>query len=106
MKVGRLREIITIRQKTDIIAESGKVTQNWSFFAQVFAEVRTMSGKEFLAQEKVKAQVSHIVTIRWLDGISEKMNILWGTRVLNIVHIGEDRDHARMMQLVCMEAKS
>lgn len=104
---GRKREIISIQQANRVTAESGQVEITYSDFATgLFAEVKTISGREFFGHEKFNAQVSHLVTINWRDGIKEEMRVAWETRYLNIEYISEDRTHKREMYLYCMEEKS
>jgi len=106
MQAGKLRESVTIQQKTDVVSDSGEAVATWSTYAAAFADIRTPSGREFFGQDKFNATVSHIVTVRWVTGIKPEMRVLWGSRILNIIYINEDRQHAKMMQLNCMEAKS
>jgi SPP1 family predicted phage head-tail adaptor len=105
MQSGKLRESITIQQKTDVISDSGEAVATWTTYASMFADIRTPSGREFFGQDKFNATVSHVVTVRWNAGITPAMRVLWGSRVLNIIYISEDRQHAKMMQLNCMEAR-
>jgi SPP1 family predicted phage head-tail adaptor len=106
MQGGKLRTKITVQEKTDTISDSGQAVSTFSTFRDIYADIRTPSGREFFGQDKFNATVSHVVTIRWLEGIKPEMRILWGTRILNIIYINEDRQHARMMQLNCMEARN
>lgn len=104
---GRKREIIRIQNPSRVTTESGQVTNTFSDFATgVFAEIKTLSGREFFGHEKFNAQVSHLVTVNWREGVTEEMRVIWGTRNLNIEYISEDRTHKREMYLYCMEDKS
>jgi SPP1 family predicted phage head-tail adaptor len=105
MQSGKLRESITIQQKTDVVSDSGEVVATWTTYASAFADIRTPSGREFFGQDKFNATASHVVTVRWNAGITPAMRVLWGSRILNIIYINEDRQHANMMQLNCMEAR-
>ena len=106
MTSGKLRERVTIQQATEATAESGQTSETWSTYVYAYADVRTTSGKEFFAEDKYNSHVTHTVMLRWRDGITEKMRVLWGTRILNIIYVGEDRTHERSMILNCVEVKS
>lgn len=106
MTHGKLRERVTIQQSTDVIAESGQVEKTWSAYALEYAEIKTPTGRDFFASDKFNANVSHVVRIHWNSGVTEKMRVLWGTRILNIVFISEDQQHARWMWLNCLEEKA
>ena len=107
MQSGKLREVITIQQKSETLTDSRQVEISWVTFASgVYAGIETVSGKEFYAESKYNAQISHVVRIRYSAGVKPEMRVLWGSRVLNIAHIGEDRKHANMMVLNCMEDRN
>lgn len=103
MNAGRLRHSITIQRETSTVGESGATTKAWTTFATPFADVRTPSGKEHFAQDKFNSQVSHVVTIRWIEGVLPSMRILWGAKTLNIVYISEDRTNSRTLYINCVE---
>ena len=106
MEAGKLRHIIRIQQANYATSESGQTQTTYSDFATgVFAEIKTISGHEQMKAGKLDAQVTHMVTIRWRDGVFENMRILWGIRELNIVYISEDDTHKREMYLYCKESK-
>lgn len=103
MNSGRLRNQITIQQATITTGASGVSEKAWTTFASAFADIRTPTGKEYFAQDKFNAQVSHVVTIRWIDGITAGMRVLWGAKTLNIEYVSEDRKNCRALYLHCKE---
>ena len=111
MQGGRLREYITIQQKTETIEASGDVTFTWSTLSICFAEVKTLSGKEMIEHGKVSANISHRVYIRSFDatGILPEMRIVWTdrsiVRYLDIYYINEDRKHDRYFEVLCQEGR-
>ena len=104
MNTGRLRNAITIQQSIVATGSSGASTKTWTVFATVFADIRTPTGKEYFGQDKFNSQVSHVVTIRWIEGVTPSMRIIWGSRTLNIEYVSEDRTNRRMLYLDCKEA--
>lgn len=105
MTSGKLRERVEIQQATDAVSASGQVVKTWSTYAFEYAEVKTPTGREFFGMDKFNAQVSHVVRIHWNSGVTEKMRVVWGTRILNIAVISEDNTHGRWMWLNCLEEK-
>ena len=105
MQSGKLRFRVTIQQGNETTDGEGEQVQSWTAFKQRWADIRTITGKEYYTHDTTKVQAAQRVFIRWTDGVTESMRILWGTRILNIVHIGEDRTHERMMILSCEETK-
>jgi SPP1 family predicted phage head-tail adaptor len=106
MNAGALRHSVIVQFATDTVKESGQTEKTWSQYANRFAEILTPSGEKFFGMDKFNAKVTHVVRIRWLDGITEKMRVMWGVRILNIVFISEDKDHGRWMWLNCLEEKA
>jgi len=106
MTCGKRRHRIEIQTATETSPESGQVSRTWGFFAYRYASVKTATGREFFGHDKLNAQVDHVVNVRWCDGVTGKMRVLWGTRVLNIVHVSEDDKHKNEMWLYCKEKKS
>lgn len=101
MKVGRLRNRVTVQSSTDTVNDCGELVQTWATFEEVYAEVRSVSGREYLQTDKVRAEVSHVITIRYLAGLLPNMRIVHGTKTFEIVAILPDRTDARMMQIMC-----
>ena len=106
MQSGRLREIINIQQKNTVVSEAGEQVITWTDFkSSVRAEILTPTGREFFGHDKLNSHVSHVVKTRWIDGVLSEMRILWGTRILNIEYVSEDRTHAREMWIYCKEVR-
>jgi len=105
MKTGRLRHRIVIQSYTPAIAGDGSNTRNFSEFATVFAWVRPVSANEILKNnsDKIQQEISHVVTIRFLDGVLGKMRVIWETKTLEITGVVPDRTNEKMIQLTCRE---
>jgi len=103
ISAGRKRERIEVQQKTATVSESGETVYTWSFYCYRWAEVRTPTGKEIYAHSKMNAQLSHVVTTHWIEGLKMDMRILWGMRILNIGQLAEDRKHNEEMVVGCSE---
>jgi len=107
MQSGKLRYLLIIQENTRTKTTSGQAGKTWVEFAQVRGDVRTLSGREFNAHDKVNAELTHNVICRWVTGVYPEMRVKWNDgrtdRYLNIVFAGEDRKHAHMMILKCKE---
>ena len=103
MKVGYLRDRVKIEKYSEQINSYGENIPVWSLFAEVFAEVRTVTGREFLQADKVSADVSHVIIIRYLADVIPAMRIVWNDRIFNISGVIADRTNAKMIQLYVTE---
>lgn len=105
MRSGRLRHYITIQSLAPVQdATTGNVTDTWTLFAAVRAEVRPATVREFIAAGAEQAKITVIITIRYLEGIKPSMRILFGEHVYNIENALPDPKSGReYMNLPCSD---
>jgi SPP1 family predicted phage head-tail adaptor len=88
---GDLRERVTIRRQINTKnPETGGLTREWSTIATVWAEVKSLNGREALIGDVLQGVASFQVRIRHRADILAADQLLWGDRELN-VHSAEDR---------------
>ena len=94
IRSGNLHKKITIQQVTEGRTESGAVTETWSTFAEPFASVEPVSGREYFAAQQVQAENTVKFRIRYQRGINPKMRILYNDNVYDIQSIinGSERN--------------
>lgn len=106
MESGRLRDRLTIQHYTTSIASNGETVKDWSTFATVFASIRPLSGREYFASsQKVQAELSHEITIRYLEGITSKMRGTDGARTFEFVSVLPDRTNSKFIKIFANEIK-
>lgn len=86
---GRLRERVTIQQATEKRNAIGETVQSWATFAERWASVEGLSSREVLLQGQQKTETSHRVRLRYVDGFTGTMRLLWRGRVLEIASLLE-----------------
>lgn len=92
MRAGALKHRITIQQSIAGQDGYGEPVKSWSDVAAVWADVRDMTGREFLAAQAVQAGVTTKITIRYRPGVTAAMRVLHGADVYNIQAVlGTDR---------------
>ena len=85
MRAGALRHQITIQQPTVTQDANGDATTVWTDYAVgVPAAWLSGPGREYLASESIRAEVSGRLTVRRIDGVTSKMRVLWDGAVWNI----------------------
>lgn len=84
MRIGPMRERITLQREVDTADGAGGSTIGWADIATVYARVQPASGRERLASQQLQNSITHRVTIRSRGDISCATRILWGDRPLNI----------------------
>jgi len=90
MNVGRMRHRIEIQQDTGSQDSTGQVIPDWDTFAERWALVEVQSGSEPIVGEQVQASRQYKITLRYLDGVTSDMRILWNDRTLEITSVVED----------------
>ena len=74
---GKLRQVITYRQKTQTVDDYGGPVETWADFATVRASVAPLIGKDMLnsmaAQSTAEMRINH----RYLAGVTSAMRIVW-----------------------------
>ena len=99
---GRLRERVTIQSATETRNAMGETTQTWGTFAERWASVQGISAREFLLSGQQQTEISHRVRLRYVDGLTSTMRILWRGRVLEIASALEHNNRSEH-ELLCTE---
>lgn len=106
MQAGKLRHKLVIQSRTEAPDSIGHMVSTWSEFATVYGSVEPLIGREYLAAQQVQSEVSHKLRIRWLNGATTKMRVLFGSRVFDINSVLNVEERGREMLLMCKEAVS
>ena len=71
--------------------------------ATVWAAIEPLKGSERLRAEQLENPVTHRVSIRHRAGVTPKMRIKFGTRILNIRAVIDPEERNRSLELLCEE---
>ena len=95
----KLNKRITLRSLVAGQDANGEPTATLTDFATVWAEVKDVSGKEFLAAEATQNTVTTKMTIRHLAGVLPSMVVIYNTVQYKIQSVlGQDN---RTLLLMC-----
>ena len=84
MRIGELRERVTIQQKSATQDDFGAEVITWVDLATVWAKIEALTGREFITQGRAEASVTHKVTIRLREDVTPEMRLMWESQVLSI----------------------
>ncbi len=104
MRAGPLRCRITIEAPVETQGSDGAILTMWDTFTTAWASIEPLIGKEYFAQQREQATVSHKIRMRYQPGITHKMRIAWGTRVYEIESVLNVGERNREIVLMCSEA--
>jgi SPP1 family predicted phage head-tail adaptor len=83
---GKLRHKVTIEQKLVTDTNSyGEPVTTWSTYAAVWASIEPIQAREFTQYQAVNSDITHVIVVRHLFGVTPAMRIKYGTRVFEIL---------------------
>jgi len=93
LPAGKMWTRVTIQQPSPTANEVGEPVLTWSTFATVWADVQPLSARETERYAEAIGFMSHKVRIRYLNGLTSAMRIVYRNRVLEI---GQITEHDRL----------
>lgn len=87
MAIGEMRHRITIQRVTISTNDNGYEVETPEVIKEVWAKVSNLHGKEFFVAKAVQAENTVKVTIRYMTGLDQSMQIVFQGKVYNITAI-------------------
>ena len=103
MRAGKLRRQLEIQQAVESRDTTGAVVTTWGTFATVHGSVEPLRGREFWAAREMQAEVDTRIRIRYLEGVTPKMQVLDGSRKFLIYSVIDPESRHQEMQLMARE---
>lgn len=106
MRAGKLRTLITIEQRTNSPDGMGGVTTSWTEFCKSYArQIIKRADANTIADQIESVQYSRW-EVRYIDGISPKMRIVVGSRVMEINAVYDPSQKRERLEIVCTELQN
>lgn len=92
MQAGKLRHRIRIEKYDDVRDEAGEVVQDpvtgevsqeWVLVDEVWAEIKPLSAREFIAAAATQSAITAHIVIRYRDGLDASMRITHKNKIYN-----------------------
>jgi len=101
---SKLRHRIEI-QSPNVETENsmGEKIVGWGVWANLFAFVEPLRGREYAESQKLRAETTYRVTIRYIDGLIPAMRILYNGKTLEIMSILDIDERHEQMQIIAFE---
>lgn len=106
MSQGRKRHQITIENRTASYDATGADTGSWSAIGTYMANVVYLTGRELELARQRSATATHRVEAYWVEGVTMKSRILFGSRYLYPSAIENVGERSIEMVLLCGEEVS
>jgi len=103
MKIGSMRHAITFQNQGTARDAGGGISSGFSTLATVYANVKPTTGREVYKQGKVVGIVSHEITVRYREDITNATRISFDNKLFNIRGIINIDQRDRYLKLLCEE---
>jgi len=105
LPAGDMWTRVTIQRAAKSQNEVGETVLTWSDFATVWASVDTLSSREMERFAETVGFMTHRVKIRYLNGLTGAMRIIYRDRTLEI---GQIIEHDRLwhQEIICTEKRA
>lgn len=101
MLAGRLRERITIEERTVSRDAMGGETPTWATVATVWAEAQPIAGREYVALRQGQSDITIRFRMRYRTGVNTGQRVRWDGRVYDIIEAINVRARDRELELLC-----
>ena len=105
MRAGRLRELITIKEKVVTLNAYGEEEIVWIAItngSDIPAGVEPISGKEYFEAKQINESISTKIIIRYMTGINSAMRIYHGSDEYEILSPPIDAGtRKRQLEIMC-----
>lgn len=95
MFAGRLRHRVTVEQVTEAVDSFNEPDETWTTRATRWGEVLPQDGREFFSAQQINAEITHLVRMRYLAGVTPKMRLRLGTRIIKILSVINVEERSR-----------
>ena len=101
--IGDLNKRLVIEDLDSSPDGAGGSDINWIQFANVWAKVKPRHQSEKLFADTVTSTTSHLITIRYLQGLRPRMRFVDGTRQFEILSIVNVDEADKWLSCLCQE---
>jgi len=109
VRAGHLRHQVTLENPTSVTADAdgGFDSSDWTELSpspvSASVEPATQRSLERIVSNTVAADVSHVVTIRYHEGVTTKTRVTLNDRTLHVVGIQNPEERNIALVLACVE---
>lgn len=108
LKAGALRQRITLQSLQSVQDDSdGQVEAEYVALAEVWADVRMVSGREYVQADAKQSAIVATIRIRYRSDIVPTMRVLYGSRIFHVDAVLDDPNSGReWLTLACSEVRA
>lgn len=76
MRSGKLRHKVDLQRRVDVQQPGGQVKHSYAHVAYIWANVASLSGREFLAAQQINSEVTSRINVRFRPDIDSTFRIV------------------------------
>lgn len=103
MRVGRLKQRITIQTATESLTDAGELSLTWIKYAERWADIRADKSGEQTEADRTAGRARYKVVVRYDENLTPRMRVIWGAKVLDVEGITSDWTARQFNTLTCTE---
>ena len=102
---GKYKHRVTFERDVGVADASGQQVEQWQPVAELWSEVKPLSGRQLIAAQQLVSEVTHRITTRFTPNfsLSPRLRATLGTRHLHIHHVINIDENDREMEMLCTE---
>lgn len=97
-----MRDFVTVEALTTERNQAGQAA-GWALFAQVYAKIEPLSGRELIAARALQSPVNVRVTTWYVPGVLPTMRVRFEGRTLNVHAVVDVNNLHKELELSCVE---
>lgn len=103
MFIGRLRHYVELQSASESINAYGERTESFAKYANAWARIEPLNGRELEHARQINGEISHRVTIRYNSNVAVKHRVVYDSRNFEINAVINPDERNRYLQLMCTE---
>jgi len=103
MRAGRLRNKVTLQEKSVTLSAEGEEVVTWVNVATVWAGVEPLTGREYAIASAEYAEVTTRVVMRYRPGVVPEQRVVFGEHTYNVRSVIDPDMRHKELQLMCDE---
>lgn len=100
---GRLEQRVTLQQRVAGVNALGQASTSWANMVEVWAAVEPLRGREFFAAGQTQSEVTTRITIRYRQGVTSAMRVVWRGQPYDIREVIEPNGQRQTLELMCLQ---
>jgi SPP1 family predicted phage head-tail adaptor len=105
MLAGQLKKRIVVEVPTENQDSFGEPIKTWNTYIETWAQIIQLNGSEYIEQKQINVDIDTRIKIRYINGITEKMRIIYNSRIFHIKSVINIEERGKEMLLYCQEKK-